>query len=73
MINCLFPCVFFKLKNDVKKKAKYDIEELDIKEAVKNIDINSLVIFMSGDKDTLIHHRNSEKLYKAFPGKNKMI
>ncbi len=73
MINCLFPCFFFKLKNDVKKKAKYDIEELDIKEAVKNIDINSLVIFMSGDKDTLIHHRNSEKLYKAFPGKNKMI
>ena len=67
-INCLFPCVFFKLKQDVKKKAKYDVDELDIKEAVKSIDVNSLVIFMSGDKDTLIHHRNSQKLYDAFRG-----
>lgn len=46
---------------------------MDIKDAVKNIDCNSLVIFMSGDKDTLIHHRNSKKLYDAFPGKNKKI
>lgn len=59
LVTCLFPCVFFKLKQDVKKKANYDVEELDIRDAVKNIDINSLVIFMSGDKDTLIHHRNS--------------
>jgi hypothetical protein len=72
-INCLFPCVFFKLKQDVKKKAKYDVDELDIKEAVKSIDVNSLVIFMSGDKDTLIHHRNSQKLYDAFPGENKVL
>ncbi len=46
---------------------------MDIKDAVKNIDCNSLVIFMSGDKDTLIHHRNSKKLYDAFPGNNKKI
>ena len=59
LITCLFPCVFFKLKKDVKKKANYDVTDLDIKDAVKNIDTNSLVIFMSGDKDSLIHHRNS--------------
>lgn len=28
---------------------------------------------MSGDKDTLIHHRNSKKLFDAFPGSNKKI
>jgi 3-isopropylmalate dehydratase small subunit len=26
MINCLFPCVFFKLKKDVMKKANYNVE-----------------------------------------------
>jgi len=59
LITCLFPCVFFKLKRDIREKANYDVNELDIKEAMKNIELSSLVIFMSGDKDSLIHHRNS--------------
>lgn len=38
MINCFFPCVFSKLKKDVDKRAKYDVEDLDVKEAVKRLD-----------------------------------
>ncbi len=38
MISCFFPCVFSKLKKDVDKKAQYDVEDLDVKEAVKNLD-----------------------------------
>lgn len=38
MITCFFPCVFSKLKKDVDKRAKYDVEDLDVKEAVKRLD-----------------------------------
>lgn len=26
LVNCLFPCVFMKLRSDIKQKGKYDIE-----------------------------------------------
>lgn len=31
MVDCFFPCVFSKLKSDVRKKADYDVEDLDVK------------------------------------------
>lgn len=31
MINCFFPCVFTKLRNDIDKKAQYDVDSLDIR------------------------------------------
>ena len=59
MITCFFPCVFSKLKKDVDKRAKYDVEDLDVKEAVKNLDPETVVVFMSGKNDVLIMPRNS--------------
>jgi hypothetical protein len=37
LISCVFPCVFYKLKTDVKESGDYDIDSLDILNAVKNI------------------------------------
>jgi hypothetical protein len=59
MISCFFPCVFSKLKKDIDKKAQYDVEDLDVKEAVKRLHPDTTVVFMSGDKDALILPRNS--------------
>ena len=67
MITCFFPCVFSKLKKDVDKKAKYDVEELDVREAVKKLHPKTVIIFLSGDKDQLIHSRISQKLYDICP------
>ena len=38
MVTCFFPCFFRKLKKDVDKKANYDVEALDVREAVKKLD-----------------------------------
>ena len=59
MINCFFPCVFSKLKKDVDRKAKYDVEDLDVKDAVRKMHPKTVVVFMSGNKDVLINSRNS--------------
>lgn len=67
LINCIFPCVFGKLRDDVDKKANYDVKNLDIREAVKRLNPLSTVIFMSGDKDLLVAARNSAKLYNDCP------
>lgn len=67
MINCIFPCVFGKLRDDVGKKANYDVDSLDIREAVKRLNPLSTVVFMSGDKDMLVAARNSAKLYNDCP------
>lgn len=69
MITCFFPCVFSKLKKDVDKRAKYDVEDLDVKEAVKSLDPETIVVFMSGEKDVLIMPRNSQKLHDICPCK----
>jgi len=37
LISCFFPCVFFKLRNDVKELGDYDIDTLDILASVRNI------------------------------------
>ena len=68
MVTCLFPCVFLKLRSDVKSLANYDVEELNIEKDVQNIDSRTTIIFMSGTEDKLVHHYNSEKLYKIFSG-----
>lgn len=31
MITCFFPCVFTKLKKDVDRRAKYDVDDLDVR------------------------------------------
>lgn len=59
MINCFFPCVFSKMKKDVDKKANYDIENLDVREAVLKLNPDITVVFMSGNHDVLINKRNS--------------
>lgn len=73
MINCFFPCVFTKLKSDIDKKANYNIEDLDVREAVKKLDPNTIVIFMSGENDKLIAPRNSTKLFNICPCKKKYL
>jgi len=59
LISCFFPCVFSKLRNDVKELGDYDIECLDILASVRNISQETFLIFMSGDEDLLIDKKNS--------------
>ena len=59
MVSCVFPCLFEKLKKDVHKRAKYDVNLLDVRKAVSKLDKKTMVIFMSGEEDELIHSRNS--------------
>lgn len=73
MINCFFPCVFTKLKNDVDKRANYNVEDLDVREAVKKLDPSATVVFMSGENDRLIAPRNSTKLYEICPCRHKYL
>jgi hypothetical protein len=63
LIGCFFPCVYEKLRSDVKDKADYDINELDISNDVKKISLETLIVFMNGDEDKLIDKTNSEKLF----------
>ena len=49
IVNCLFPCVFLKLRSDVKQKGKYDLEELDIEKDVKKISPLTTIVFLSGN------------------------
>ena len=49
LISCLFPCVFCKIRSDVEQQGRYDVEMLDIAEAVKGISLGTMVVFMSGD------------------------
>lgn len=72
-ISCIFPCVFLKLKKDVSKKAAYDVDKLDVLNSMRKIDHRTVIIFMSGNQDELIHHKNSEKLYRAFKGPSKYL
>ena len=46
MVNCVFPCLFEKLKSDIHNKAEYDVDELDIRRAVKDLNPKTLVIFI---------------------------
>jgi hypothetical protein len=73
MVTCIFPCVFSKLRWDIDKHAQYDVDELDVVEAVKNLNSNTVIIFLSGSNDRLVHKRNSEKLYEICPCKEKYI
>ena len=59
MITCCFPLVFRKLRTDVKKKADFDLKELNVKKSVQQIDPSKCLVFLSGTKDTLINHRHS--------------
>lgn len=61
------------MKKDIDKKANYDVEELDVKDAVMKLNVNTTVIFMSGNHDLLINKRNSEKLYEACPCTKKYL
>lgn len=73
MIGCLFPCVFHKLKSDIKEKADFDLDDLNIEDEVKNMPLTKCLIFIIGDEDTLINHQHSVKLYDNFPGKQKYL
>lgn len=73
MVACCFPIVFRKLRSDVKKKADFDLRELDTKKAVEELSPDSCLVFLSGDKDTLIHHRHAEELYGTFRGADKKL
>lgn len=59
LVSCLFPLVFCKLRSDIQERGRYDIEQLDIREDVKKIDLSTFIIFMSGDEDKLIDKSNS--------------
>ena len=73
LISCLFPCFFTKLKTDVKRKANYDVEDLNILDAVRRINQQTAIVFISGNNDELVNYRNSEILFKNFKGKNKYL
>ena len=55
------------MKDDVDRRANYNVEDLDIREAVKKLDPNTTIVFMSGDKDKLVAARNSTKMYDVCP------
>ena len=42
-----------------------------MQKAVSKLDKKTMVIFMSGEEDELIHSRNSEKLFKICPCEEK--
>lgn len=73
LVSCLFPLVFKKLRGDVKKKADFDMRELNIKKSVEKISESKCIIFLSGNKDTLINHKHSQELFDTFKGINKKI
>lgn len=73
MVSCLFPCVYEKLRADIREKGEYDVEELDIAKDLEGVSESTMVVFMSGDEDKLINKMNSEKLYNSFKGKRKYL
>ena len=73
LISCLLPCFLSKLRKDILKQADYDIDTLDIEADVGKISKNTMIIFMSGDDDTLIDKEHSQQLYNAFEGKSKHL
>jgi len=73
LISCIFPCFFAKLRQDVKETGNYDIETLNILEAVAKIKDDTCLIFMSGDADNLINRSHSELLHSSFSGKQKHL
>lgn len=58
-VSCVFPCIYQKLRLDVKERAKYDIQELEIANDVSKISKQTMIIFMNGDEDLLIDKSNS--------------
>ena len=73
LISCIFPCVYMKLRSDVKTRGQYDLDELDIEKDVEMINPASTLIFLSGNDDKLVNYYNSQKLYRLFSGKNKYL
>lgn len=73
VVSCLFPCVFWKIKKDVREHAQYDLGSLNIEKAVLKISPATTVVFLTGNRDTLIDQYNSKKLYSIFEGKNKYL
>lgn len=73
LITCLFPCLFYKLKSDIDEKGHFDLEELNIKEAVGKISKKTTIIFVVAEDDKLINQEHSQELYKRFKGKNKYL
>lgn len=73
LISCLFPCIFWKLKSDIKKHANYDLDDLNIKKAVRSINPKTSLIFLTGNNDTLIDKYHSDELYRIFRGQSKYL
>jgi fermentation-respiration switch protein FrsA (DUF1100 family) len=72
-ISCIFPCAYSKLRTDVEKRAKYDTDVLNVKEAVKRLSPDTTVVFMTGEDDALVAASNSKKLYDACTCHKKLI
>lgn len=64
IFNCFFPCVFCCVRKDIQSKTQQDIlEVLEVERVVEQISPNKSIIFLSGDKDTMIDKKHSEVLY----------
>lgn len=73
LVSCVFPCVFFKLREDVKREADYDVQSLNILGSLSKIRRDTLLVFLSADEDSLVDKNNSEALYNSFQGPYKHI
>jgi predicted esterase YcpF (UPF0227 family) len=73
VISCFFPCVFQKVRADVKNRAHYDVQDLDVRAALKELEEDTEVVFLAANEDQMVDKRNSEKLYTACPCKKKQI
>jgi len=54
------------IKDKVKEKANFDLDEIDTEKAVKKLTIP--IIFITSKQDTLIKSDNIEKLYEKYWG-----
>ena len=58
--------IYIIIKDKVKEKANFDLDEIDTEKAVKKLTIP--IIFITSKQDTLIKSDNIEKLYEKYWG-----
>jgi fermentation-respiration switch protein FrsA (DUF1100 family) len=71
LISCIFPFLWSCIKNDIKKRANVNINDLNTIDAVRRMKPDQIVVFIASRHDSLVSPSHTEKLYNAFPGKKK--
>jgi hypothetical protein len=68
LIDCLFPCVYSILRNDIEKKTGHNIDELDVAKKVEQMSTDYSLLFLTGEQDEMVHASHSKLLYEKFRG-----